>query len=150
MQEESTYLGIPCLTLRENTERPITVTQGTNRLVPPDRLAENVDLVLAGRWPRGTRPQGWDGKAATRCVEALRRREEELARLTTFLGRSVVPAGALVVEGEAGNGKSRLVAESLAASGLPALTVQFSQIRLPGQRALTGVKVAFRESQPKN
>lgn len=76
VQEESTYLGIPCLTLRENTERPITVTQGSNRLVPPQRLAEHVKIVLDGQWPRGSRPEGWDGKTAGRCVAALKRRHE--------------------------------------------------------------------------
>ncbi len=74
VQEESTYLGIPCLTLRENTERPITVLQGTNRLVQPERLLESVEAVLQGRWPRGTRPEGWDGGTAERCTQALYRR----------------------------------------------------------------------------
>jgi UDP-N-acetylglucosamine 2-epimerase (non-hydrolysing) len=77
VQEESTYLGIPCLTLRENTERPITVLQGSNRLVKPQELAPSVDLVLSGQWPRGSRPEGWDGKTASRCVAALRRRQQQ-------------------------------------------------------------------------
>lgn len=74
LQEESTYLGIPCLTLRENTERPITVTEGSNRLVEPSQLYAQIQQVLAGRWPAGRRPALWDGRAAGRCVEALRRR----------------------------------------------------------------------------
>jgi UDP-N-acetylglucosamine 2-epimerase (non-hydrolysing) len=74
LQEETTYLGIPCLTLRENTERPVTVTEGTNRLVRAENLLENVNAVLENRWPTGTRPQRWDGKAAQRAAEALRRR----------------------------------------------------------------------------
>jgi UDP-N-acetylglucosamine 2-epimerase (non-hydrolysing) len=74
VQEESTYLGIPCLTLRENTERPITVTQGSNRLVAPALLAESIDRVLRGDWPCGSRPAGWDGNTAQRCVAALHRR----------------------------------------------------------------------------
>ncbi|HKU14723.1 MAG TPA: UDP-N-acetylglucosamine 2-epimerase (non-hydrolyzing) [Steroidobacteraceae bacterium] len=76
VQEESTYLGIPCLTLRENTERPITVTQGTNRLVAAGELLQSLDVVLAGRWPTGSRPDRWDGQAAQRCVAALKRRHE--------------------------------------------------------------------------
>ncbi|MFZ0548555.1 MAG: UDP-N-acetylglucosamine 2-epimerase (non-hydrolyzing), partial [Candidatus Promineifilaceae bacterium] len=56
LQEETTYLGIPCLTLRENTERPITITQGTNRLVKPGELLEAVEAILSGDWPTGSRP----------------------------------------------------------------------------------------------
>jgi UDP-N-acetylglucosamine 2-epimerase (non-hydrolysing) len=74
VQEETTYLGIPCLTLRENTERPVTVTEGSNRLVKPDGLAAMIDTVLAGTWPKGRRPALWDGHAAARCSAALKRR----------------------------------------------------------------------------
>jgi UDP-N-acetylglucosamine 2-epimerase (non-hydrolysing) len=81
VQEESTYLGIPCLTLRENTERPITVLQGSNRLVKSQELAASIDLVLNAQWPRGSRPDGWDGRTAERCVAALKRRQEQ--RLST-------------------------------------------------------------------
>ena len=74
LQEETTYLGIPCLTMRENTERPITVTRGTNKLVDAGSLADNLQAILAGNWPTGECPPLWDGKTAARAVESLRRR----------------------------------------------------------------------------
>lgn len=74
LQEETTYLGIPCLTLRENTERPITVSLGTNRLADAGSLAEHVRSILGGDWPAGQCPPLWDGKTAERAVESLRRR----------------------------------------------------------------------------
>jgi UDP-N-acetylglucosamine 2-epimerase (non-hydrolysing) len=70
LQEETTALGVPCLTVRENTERPITVTEGTNRLVPDP--AELFDLAVAARRPASApRPEGWDGHAAERIVSAF-------------------------------------------------------------------------------
>ncbi len=74
LQEETTYLGIPCLTLRENTERPVTVTMGTNKLVDAHSLAENLETVLQGKWHEGKRPPLWDGKTAGRAVAALKKR----------------------------------------------------------------------------
>ncbi|MDA5193587.1 non-hydrolyzing UDP-N-acetylglucosamine 2-epimerase [Govanella unica] len=74
VQEESTYLDIPCLTLRDNTERPITVTEGTNRLVKPEHLLENVATVMRGEWPHGRRPDLWDGQTAARIVKSLKKR----------------------------------------------------------------------------
>jgi UDP-N-acetylglucosamine 2-epimerase (non-hydrolysing) len=73
IQEETTALGIPCLTLRQSTERPITVTEGTNVIVGLDRvkIARSVDEILAGRRPRGRVPEGWDGHAADRIVDAI-------------------------------------------------------------------------------
>jgi UDP-N-acetylglucosamine 2-epimerase (non-hydrolysing) len=74
IQEEATYLGIPCLTLRENTERPITITQGTNRLVNASTLAAALDEALAQPQAERPRPANWDGNTAARCVADLRRR----------------------------------------------------------------------------
>lgn len=73
LQEETTALGVPCLTLRENTERPITVEQGTNTLVGRDRSAilQGVADILAGRGKRGRVPEFWDGQAAPRIAADL-------------------------------------------------------------------------------
>jgi UDP-N-acetylglucosamine 2-epimerase (non-hydrolysing) len=73
VQEETTYLGIPCLTLRENTERPVTVTVGSNRLVTVGNLTEALDQALAVKGRLGRRPELWDGRAADRAVQSLRR-----------------------------------------------------------------------------
>jgi UDP-N-acetylglucosamine 2-epimerase (non-hydrolysing) len=70
IQEESTALGVPCFTLRRNTERPITITEGTNVLVPePEGLAARVREASRPSVPR--RPEGWDGRAGERIVDAL-------------------------------------------------------------------------------
>ena len=73
IQEETTYLGIPCLTMRKNTERPSTVEVGTNQLCGEDfdRLMEKVNEILAGKQKRGTIPELWDGKTAERIAEIL-------------------------------------------------------------------------------
>jgi UDP-N-acetylglucosamine 2-epimerase (non-hydrolysing) len=74
LQEETTYLGIPCLTMRENTERPITVTQGTNKLVSHHELLPCVRKILAGEWSKGSCPPLWDGQAAGRAALSLEKR----------------------------------------------------------------------------
>ena len=73
IQEETTYLGVPCLTVRKNTERPITVYVGTNHLVGDDmeELKTHVSDVLAGRGKRGAVPPLWDGRAADRIADQI-------------------------------------------------------------------------------
>jgi UDP-N-acetylglucosamine 2-epimerase (non-hydrolysing) len=73
IQEETTALAVPCLTLRNNTERPVTVTRGTNRIVgtEPDAIYRNWRAVAQGQWPAGELPELWDGKAAGRIVRVL-------------------------------------------------------------------------------
>jgi UDP-N-acetylglucosamine 2-epimerase (non-hydrolysing) len=75
IQEETTVLGVPCLTLRDNTERPVTVTQGTNRLVggDPDVIRAEVRKVLAAGPPTGRIPDLWDGRSAGRIADVLQR-----------------------------------------------------------------------------
>ena len=70
LQEETTALGVPCLTVRENTERPITITDGTHRLVP-DPAALPAAVRSVRRTDAGRRPEGWDGKAGERIAQAL-------------------------------------------------------------------------------
>jgi UDP-N-acetylglucosamine 2-epimerase (non-hydrolysing) len=73
IQEETTYLQVPCLTVRSNTERPITVTMGTNILVGQDsrKLAFELSAILEGRAKRGSVPPLWDGCAAERIADVL-------------------------------------------------------------------------------
>ena len=75
IQEETTYLGVPCITLRANTERPSTVTLGTNTLVGSDtgKLLRAVERVMLNSHVRGTIPPLWDGHASERIVEHLLR-----------------------------------------------------------------------------
>jgi len=71
IQEETTYLGIPCLTVRPNTERPVTITKGTNKLVALENIFKNVEKILKGKIKEGKIPKFWDGKSAERIVLIL-------------------------------------------------------------------------------
>ncbi len=71
--EETTVMGVPCLTLRDSTERPETISEGTNELIGtnPSALAPALDRLFAGQWKRGTIPEKWDGKTGERIVTIL-------------------------------------------------------------------------------
>ncbi|MHC4887167.1 MAG: UDP-N-acetylglucosamine 2-epimerase, partial [Planctomycetota bacterium] len=75
LQEETTALGVPCLTMRENTERPVTLHEGTSDLVgnDPEKIRTHFRLVMEGKGKAGRIPNQWDGKAAERIVEILDR-----------------------------------------------------------------------------
>lgn len=75
VQEETTYRGVPCLTLRESTERPITVTLGTNEIIPFDHgvVADAVARIRSGNFKRGRVPDLWDGHATERVFDVLER-----------------------------------------------------------------------------
>ncbi len=89
IQEETTYLGVPCVTVRENTERPVTVSMGTNVLAgrDPQRIRQEVGQIIAGRAKRGTVPPLWDGHAAERIAAVI-------------TGTSVTFCAATALEGE--------------------------------------------------
>jgi UDP-N-acetylglucosamine 2-epimerase (non-hydrolysing) len=73
--EETTVMGVPCITLRDNTERPETVTTGTNELIgtDPAKLSPALDRLMAGQWKKGGIPEKWDGRTAERIVAELER-----------------------------------------------------------------------------
>jgi UDP-N-acetylglucosamine 2-epimerase (non-hydrolysing) len=75
IQEETTYFHVPCLTLRPNTERPITITQGTNELVSLENAEAKASSILLGNWKQGKTLERWDGNTAKRIVEVLKRTE---------------------------------------------------------------------------
>jgi len=87
MQEETTALSVPCLTLRDNTERPITVSEGTNTIVgrDPARIESEVDAILATGGKSGRRPELWDGKASSRIRDVLVSWLEERGKLDAVL-----------------------------------------------------------------
>jgi UDP-N-acetylglucosamine 2-epimerase (non-hydrolysing) len=72
IQEETTYLGIPCLTLRPNTERPVTIDQGTNRLSTLDEIEDHVAAVLARESAKAGKIELWDGQTAARVVDSIK------------------------------------------------------------------------------
>jgi UDP-N-acetylglucosamine 2-epimerase (non-hydrolysing) len=84
LQEETTALGVPCLTVRPNTERPITITEGTNTLVPDpaDLVSELSRVRRVGSAPK---PEGWDGRAGARVIAALDRRLKSISAKTASL-----------------------------------------------------------------
>ena len=73
MQEETTHLKVPCLTMRENTERPITVERGTSRLVgnDPRRIEDAFGDIMNGQWPAGEDIPLWDGRAGSRVASEI-------------------------------------------------------------------------------
>ena len=89
VQEETTALGIPCLTMRECTERPVTVTLGTNAVVgtDPNRILAAARRALNGDWPRGILPEGWDGHAAERIAAVLCAERPTVAPRKPIMGR---------------------------------------------------------------
>jgi UDP-N-acetylglucosamine 2-epimerase (non-hydrolysing) len=91
IQEETTYLGVPCLTMRSNTERPVTVNVGTNQLLgnDTDRMQREVVAILEGRGKQGRIPELWDGWAAERIADAICS-SEFFTRNTNSWGNSLV------------------------------------------------------------
>ena len=73
IQEETSYLGIPCVTLRPNTERPVTITRGTNQLCTVDQLEEKVNEIIAGPKRKRCTIDLWDGRTAPRVVRSIKK-----------------------------------------------------------------------------
>jgi UDP-N-acetylglucosamine 2-epimerase (non-hydrolysing) len=74
IQEETTVLHVPCLTLRKNTERPETISTGTNKLIPEySLLKENMKEIISGKWKKGDIPELWDGKTSGRIINTIRK-----------------------------------------------------------------------------
>jgi len=71
IQEETTFLNIPCLTIRPNTERPVTVWEGSNKLITTEKAEDEIDLILQGKGKKGKAPKFWDGKSASRIGKII-------------------------------------------------------------------------------
>ncbi len=71
IQEETTYMNIPCLTVRPNTERPVTVWEGSNKLIKTEDIIPEIELILQGKGKTGNRPKFWDGETADRIVKII-------------------------------------------------------------------------------
>lgn len=84
IQEETTYLRIPCLTVRPNTERPITISQGTNQLCTPSDLENRVEDVLCTTSNKGQIPELWDGMSASRIIESIAQRFKNISVLNNW------------------------------------------------------------------
>jgi len=87
IQEETTILQVPCLTLRDNTERPVTVAEGTNTVVGnrPERIVAAAEKILAGETKVGRVPMYWDGRAAERIVRIMREWDKSVSSLTSHV-----------------------------------------------------------------
>ena len=73
IQEETTHLNIPCLTVRPNTERPVTIWEGSNKLIGVPEILSETEAILRGEGKHGQNPKFWDGKTAERIIEILKR-----------------------------------------------------------------------------
>jgi UDP-N-acetylglucosamine 2-epimerase (non-hydrolysing) len=84
--EETTVMGIPCITLRDNTERPETVTVGTNELIgaSPNAIKEALNKLFEGKWKKGGIPDKWDGKAANRITDILKTLSPQVRQMLSF------------------------------------------------------------------
>lgn len=71
IQEETSYLNIPCLTVRPNTERPVTIWEGSNKLITIDDILNEITLIVEGKGKKGTKPHFWDGNTAKRIVKLI-------------------------------------------------------------------------------
>ncbi|MCD4741345.1 MAG: UDP-N-acetylglucosamine 2-epimerase (non-hydrolyzing) [Desulfobacteraceae bacterium] len=85
IQEETTYLNIPCLTIRSNTERPVTIWEGSNKLIKTQDVEDEIDLILKGKGKKGKTPKFWDGKSANRIVKIL----EKLIKNERFYSNNI-------------------------------------------------------------